>query len=291
MRRRPPCRPRGLPRLLQIDILRRQAVPFVATAPPRNRQDTNHRLLNLIGENRNMKNLVFASLLCGTLAQMGTGCIVTSGDPPVPGYFDVAWTLHEGRNATAIQGCGQGRIAEVVAENVRNKQQYIDLFTCTNRTGLTSSVPPGDYDVWVNVYNDDQLASADLIAQSGFQRVTVFDGETIPLDFFFPAGGFFELTWSITDDFGPDAECADVGADGVSVLANLVGPNTAIDDVFDCFELQAITPQMLLGEYVLSVSLLDGQESLNQVSTAEPARLEYGNHVYEIGHFEFLLDE
>lgn len=236
-----------------------------------------------------MKKLVFASLLCGILAQVGTGCIVSSN--PADGYFDVAWILTEGADNTAIQGCGDGVTAEVVAEDIVTSQQYIDLFDCVDGSGITSAIPAGDYDVWVNVYNGTDVSSSNLIAQSGFQRTSILDGETVVLDLSFPAGGFFELSWTIEDELGPGAACADVAADGVSVLSTLVGPNTAIDDVFDCSAMSAITPQMLLGEYVVSVSLLDGEQSLNQVSTADPVTLQFGNEVVDLGIFDFVLTQ
>lgn len=237
-----------------------------------------------------MKTLVFASLLCGTLLQMGTGCIIVD-DGGAPGFLDVQWTLTEGPDNIPLQGCVEGITAEVIAEDVDTGQQYIDLYDCSAGAGITSSLPAADYDVWVNVYNGENVSNADLIAQSGFSRVSIIDGETVPVDFEFPAGAAFGLTWSITDDLGPGAECADVGADGVSVLATLVGTDTATDDIFNCVDQSAVTPQMLLGDYVVSVSLLDGEQSLNQISTAESVSLDYGNQVYDLGDFEFTLTE
>lgn len=237
-----------------------------------------------------MKNLVFAPLLCGTLLQMSVGCVVVSDDG-APGFLDVQWTLTEGPNSTPFQGCAEGITAEVVAEDIDTGQQYTDLYDCSAGAGITSMLPAADYDVWVNVYNGENVTNADLIAQSGFTRISIIDGETVQIDFEFPAGASFELTWSITDDLGPDATCEDVNANGVSVLATLVGTDTATDDIFDCIDLSALTPQMLLGEYVVSVSLLDGEESLNQVSTAESVSLDYGNQIYDLGDFEFILAE
>jgi hypothetical protein len=243
-----------------------------------------------------MKKLLWTTLLCSALAHLAAGCIIVTDPPPDPpppppgpGFLDVTWTLTAGVNDVPIAGCVEGVTTEVVTENIATRAQYIDLFDCADSAGRTSQIAPGDYDVWVNVYNRRNLATADLIAQSGFLRVRVRSNEIVPVRFFFPAGGFFTLTWSITDDFGPDAECDDVAADGVSVLSTLVGPNTAIDDIFDCFRFEATTPQMLLGNYVVSVSLLDGNRSLNRINVADAYSLDYGNQVEDLGHFEFEL--
>jgi hypothetical protein len=234
-----------------------------------------------------MKKLVLASLLCGTLAQGGTGCTTTSD--PEPGYFNVEWTLTEGADDTPIQGCAEGVTAEVVAENIDTGEQLIDRFDCVNGGGITAAIPAGDYDVWVNVYNGTDVSSSDLIAQSGSQRTAIIDGETVPLTLSFPAGASFELSWTITDDVGPNAQCGDVTADGVSVLSTLVGTDTAFDDVFNCTAMSAVTPQMLLGDYVVSVSLLNGEQSLNEVSTADAVTLQFGNQLVDLGIFDFVL--
>lgn len=259
-----------------------------------------------------MKKLLWTALLCSAVAHMAAGCIIVDdSDPdpypqpdptpdptpdpdPVPvgpGLLDVTWTLTEGLDEVLIDGCVEGVTAEIVAEDIATAEQYIDLFDCVDGAGQTSDIPAGEYDVWVNVYNGVDVTTSDLIAQSGFEAVTILGDDIVPVDFVFPTGGYFFLSWSITDELGPDALCEDVAADGVSVLSTLVGPDTAIDDLYDCNAYEATTPQMLLGEYVLAVSLLDGEASLNEVTVPQQFTLDYGNHTVDLGDFEFVLTQ
>lgn len=252
-----------------------------------------------------MKNLLWTTLLCSALAPMAAGCFVTVDDPnptppptptppppppPTPagpGVLDVTWTLTAGLDPVTIEGCSEGVTAEIVAEDTTTGEQYIDVYDCAALGGQTTERPAGEYDVWVNIYNGLDVLTDDLIAQSDYQTVIVQGDDIVPLDFFFPAGGFVFLTWSITDAFGPDATCEDVPADGVSVLSTLVGPDTAIDDIYNCSDFEATTPELLLGEYVVSVSLLNGDESLNLVSVTDPVSLEYGHQVVDLQNFVF----
>lgn len=239
-----------------------------------------------------MKRLFFASLLCGTLAQAGTGCVVvTEEDPVVDGVFDVQWFLTEGPTNEPTAACGDGVTAEIVAKDTFSGEEYSAVYDCQDFRGQTGLLPGGEYDVWVNIFNGPDIFNDDLIAQSvAPQRAVIdIDGSAVPLDFEFPAGAYISLTWDIDDGQGPGAQCEDLNADGVSVLATLVGPNTAIDDVYNCSDYAATTPQVLVGEYFVTVNLLSGQESLNEATTEDNFFLEFGNQVYDLGNFAFTL--
>ena len=239
-----------------------------------------------------MKKLFFASLLCGTMAQAGTGCVVvTEEDPVVEGVFDVQWILTEGPTDDPGAGCGDGVTAEIVAKDTFSGEEYSTIYDCEDGGGQTGLLPAGEYDVWVNIFNGPDIFNDALIAQAvDPQRATIdVDGSVVLLDFEFPAGAYIGLTWSVDDGLGEGAQCEDLNADGVSVLATLVGTDTAFDDIYNCSDYAATTPQLLVGEYFVTVNLLDGQESLNEATTEDNFFLEFGNQLYDLGNFTFYL--
>jgi hypothetical protein len=103
--------------------------------------------------------------------------------------------------------------------------------------------------------------------------------------------GSFGLTWTIADD-GRSARCADVNAGEVRVASTLVGPDgTTYDDFFSCIDGEAITPGLVLGDYRVGVTLVDGaRASLHQPLLIE-ASLDFGNAFVDLGSVEFALEE
>jgi hypothetical protein len=230
-----------------------------------------------------MNKLVFAALLLGGLTQ-ATGCIIVSDDDDETGYFNVSWNLTEGANDTTASTC-PGDTVEVVSERVGGTQ-FVDLYDCVDGSGETAALPLGDYNVWVNVKQGDTLMAQSFLGTASID----LDGETVPIGFDIAIdGGYFGLTWSMTDDLA-DLTCGDVGAGGVSVLSTLIGPNTGIDDIFDCTDGSATTPKLDLGDYTIVVSLLDAvDDSVLGASMPRETSLDYGNELNDLGNFEFVF--
>jgi hypothetical protein len=234
-----------------------------------------------------MKKLVFAALLCGGIAQLGTGCIITSSDPDEPIYYDgtisASWTLVSG-DANVQVGCPDGATTiEVVTENVDTGNQIVDQFDCVDGGGVIERAP-GTYDIWTRLTDDTALLT---YAQSTLVTVSVEAGVDTPADFTFSIDrGSFYLTWDITDAGNPaGCDIADIG--DVSVTSTVVGdPGTFYDDVTPCAQYEFTTPGLPLDSYVVSVALLDAANEL-AVYVADPveADIEYGNHFNDLGNF------
>lgn len=241
-----------------------------------------------------MKKLVFAALLCGGIAQMGTGCIITSDEPIAPppppppiedGTISASWTLVSG-DANAVVGCPDGATTiEVITEDVADNQ-IVDKFYCTDGGGVIER-EPGVYDIWTRLTDDTSVLT---YAQSTLTTVTVEEGIDTPADFTFSIDrGSFYLTWNITDA-GDPAGCDVSGIGDVSVTSTVVGdPGTFYDDIAPCEQYEFTTPGLPLDSYVVSVALLDAVNEL-AVYVAEPveADIEYGNHFNDLG--DFTLD-
>lgn len=234
-----------------------------------------------------MKKLVFAALLCGGIAQLGTGCIITSSGPDDPIYYDgtisASWNLVSG-DANTLVGCPDGATTiEVITENVANGNQIVDQFDCINGGGVIERAP-GTYDIWTRLTDDTALLT---YAQSTLITVSVEAGVDTPADFTFSIDrGSFYLTWDIAYAGDPTGcDIADIG--DVSVTSTVVGdPGTFYDDVAPCAQYEFTTPGLPLDSYVVSVALLDAANEF-AVYVADPveADIEYGNHFNDLGNF------
>ena len=106
-----------------------------------------------------MKKLVFAALLCGGIAQLGTGCIITSSDddPNViyDGTISASWVLVSGDGNTPV-GCPDGATTmEVITEDLTG-YQIVDKFDCALGGGLIDR-EPGTYDIWTRLADDTSV--------------------------------------------------------------------------------------------------------------------------------------
>jgi hypothetical protein len=194
------------------------------------------------------------------------------------GWLDVAWNVDP--------NCGSGVTAEVVSE-LEGGITYIDLYDCVDGDGITAPLPAGDYLLWVNILD----VGDNRIAQSFYDRVTVSPNTTTVVEEFYILRdeAFFYASWELVDQNDSPLTCAQFGADGVSILATLVGPNTATDDIFDCVDGEGYTEPLPLGEYEIVVYLLDDNVVLGE-SMGQTASLLWGNQVEDLGHFIFEDD-
>jgi hypothetical protein len=264
-----------------------------------------------------MKNFVLTALLCGSVAQLG-GCIIVGDDggsdpppppppdanepppdanepPPGPGEFLVTWILLGGEVVGGVQGevtCPPNGVdIRITADPLDTTgPDEVFLYLCTDGTAPADELEPGAYDVWVDLLDADE----NLIAQSDIQAGLVVDfDEVIPLDIEFSVdAGKFIFTWTITDD-GVPTTCDDAGAEEVGLLLTVAGTTFADDYLFPCEADQGVTrPLPIADAYVGDIDLLDNSTVPPRVlGSADAANmtLDYGNHLNDLGNFEFVL--
>ncbi|WP_428263016.1 hypothetical protein [Haliangium sp.] len=263
-----------------------------------------------------MKKLALITLLFGSVAQLGTGCIIISDDDgggpierpdayvpppppppdayvPIPGDFVIEWELLAGDNDTVVT-CppGSDDIAVIIDPdpNVDN-DETCTLFDCSAGSDLTGTFPPGLYDIQVKlgVYNSD-CSEVELHAESNLEvDVDLGDGERITVPFSFSVDrAFISLAWDITVNDAP-ASCDDVDVDSqvVSILSTAGSDGTGYDVEIDCTVGEGVSPKLPFDEYVVSVSLIDvpgggvipGHDPVNVPNVV----LEYGNQYNDLG--------
>ncbi len=241
-----------------------------------------------------MKKLVFAALMLGGLAQT-TGCIITSDDDDDDdvvntAQFDVTWDLTEGESEVAAACADWGIETIQVVSAPTTGTEYIDLYNCTDGFNATDPLPLGDYTVWVNALD----AGDNMVAQSNSQMSTLdLGGDLVPLTFSFPVdGGYFALTWDLVDTGDNVLTCSEVGSGGVGVLSTIVGTADAYDDLFNCEDGEGVTAKVDVADYTVVVDILDTAEPPGSLGSSEPrtVSIDYGNHLNDLGNFEFVFD-
>jgi hypothetical protein len=267
-----------------------------------------------------MKKLVLATLLCGSVAQLG-GCIIVGDDdgddpppPPPPDANDpqpdantepppaqlvVSWTLLGGEPVDGVQGevtCPPNGVDIFVTADpdpAVADDETIFQYDCVDGVTVVEKLFPGTYDVWLELLDADGT----LVAQSDIQEgVVLAPDELTELTFDFSVDrGKFALTWTILEAGAP-SNCANVGADDVSLLLTIADTAEGDDFIFSCDAGQGVSDPLPLEEYVIVVTLLDSgldptDPADDEVLGASEPRpneiLKLGNDFVDLGNFTF----
>ena len=227
-----------------------------------------------------MKTITRLALLSALLAP-ATGCIFVSDDDPDPdpdpdqtGTLDVTWNLLDDG---AAAGC-PGPDATIVAQPAGGGSPYQDIYDCADGGGLAADLPVGDYTVWVDISD-----GSTLLAQSEAVDLSVDAGDLIDVIYDIDvANGFFDVSWEIAG-----SSCSGVNAGGVSVLSTLSGTTQGIDDVFDCADGEnpaiATTGALPIGDYVVSVAVLDQSDLAIGEADEIQESITFGNEFVDLG--------
>src|SRR5262249_51443448 len=106
--------------------------------------------------------------------------------------------------------------------------------------------------------------------------------------------GRFHVEWDIQFTGGAPASCGDAGpagADGLSVLSTLAGPNSATDDVFPCSQFAGDTGDLPLGDYTIAIDLLKGNNPADPRSSPaiRSGTIDLGEEVVDLQPVLFVV--
>ena len=237
-----------------------------------------------------MKKLVMSALLFATAAQ-AAGCIFVSGDDDGGGTATVqaTWSIF---NDDAAAACPDGATTAAVNAQLGNDSPFVDLYDCSAGSGVADNLPAGDYTVWVELTDD---SGAVLYAQSEAAAISLSDGELATADFQIDAyNGFFDVGWFVTDPGGAEVGCAGVAnQNGVSVLSTNSSTTEGTDSIFNCADGEdpsfVTTDPVAVGDYVVSLSLLDQNDLAIGGSADIVTSIDHGNEFVDLGVVEISL--
>jgi len=239
-----------------------------------------------------MKKLVMSALLFATAAQ-AAGCIFVSGDDDDDGggtaTVSASWSIF---NDDAAAACPPGATTAAVNAQRGSETPFVDLYDCSDGAGVADNLPAGDYTVWVELTDDTGSA---LYAQSESFAVSLSDGELVEAAFEIDAyNGFFDVGWFVTDAGGTEVGCAGVAnQNGVSVLSTNSSTTEGTDSIFNCADGEdpnfVTTDPVAVGDYVVSLSLLDQGDLAIGASADVVTSIGHGNEFVDLGVVEISL--
>ena len=217
-----------------------------------------------------MKNLVLASLLSAA----AVGCTTTE-----VGHIQATWQVAsiDSAGTTTEIGCPQGidtaALHTVLASpdgtaldpcTSPNSNCYVDLFNCTDGTGVSSALPAANYLTWIELTNTDGSQSY-ATSTAAFVDITNADQQFSAqiLD----NGGYFRLSWTLMgEQSGQTLACADTAAassanGSVETTATITGGTAALSDKFNCEDHFGYSAGLPEGSYTVQVDALDSTDA------------------------------
>ena len=172
-------------------------------------------------------------------------------------------------------GCPQDAAMHVTAVNTLTDEKIVNIYDCSPGTGLTETMPQGEYDVWIDVTSEDESV---FFAQSILQTITLGEERAfVSVGDILIDDGYFELDWTFVDS----EQCVD----GILAALTPVGTSDLIEFEFDCNAGYGITLPVPVGSYTVSIGI-DGSKS---ESPPFEATIDFGNQIADLGSFVFEI--
>ena len=184
------------------------------------------------------------------------------------GQLDVAWDPEP--------DCPEGATTTQVVSSDESGFEFVDIYWCDDFSGVTGPLPLGNYEVFVNLTDTDEL---ELFAQSFVEEVGLFgEGETATLDFGFVSDrAFIHASWTVVGG------CQ---AAGIATV-ELVSDGEVLASA-GCSQAAFESEPVALGERNLYLRTLEADGTTIISTTAvQVADLEFGNQLIDLGSFEF----
>jgi cysteine-rich repeat protein len=218
----------------------------------------------------------------------GDGCSATCELEVPPRHITAAWTFKD-LTGDVTTGCPAGfDSVKLVATTPDGAASYETTFTCAAGAGTSDLVPPGQYDVHVEVF--DSQAPATVYATSLPGRVDVSLGDAPYATTIYNDAGYFSFDWQLRGAISlMDLMCQQTGA--TTVRATITGPTSA-QPTFPCADATGFTIPLLAGTtYSVTLEVFDinlfrmgGAAALTNRTIAGP------NGVTALGEQILLLD-
>jgi hypothetical protein len=243
-----------------------------------------------------MKNFVLASLL----PVAAVGCTTTAD----VGHIQANWTMKsvDASGNTTPTGCPVGfdtAAMHTVAASPDgtlldpctsvNSNCFIDLFNCSDMTGVSSALPAQNYLTWLEITTHDG-SGVWATSTQGFLDITNVD-----LSFhtdILVNGGYFRLSWSLMGaNSGAPLSCAQTAASSaangfVQTTATISGTGIMLSDKFTCEDHFGYSAPLPAANYQV---LVDARDASNTPIVTQPVQINntigaIPNDIVDLGH-------
>jgi hypothetical protein len=232
-----------------------------------------------------MNKLLLGSLLVATVGQ-AAGCIIVDESNRTIG---ANWSIKTANQQVAcLPGFNTARVISHPHQRASTdtSADIIDLFNCDARSGITAPLPADEYDVWVEIINQNGTA---VYAQSVPAYV---DLRSVDADVSFDIHtdkGYFFLDWAL---FGRNS-AAPLACSQVPGLAKISLDTTPATQptLFDCNQQAGYSQAYSAGVYQVAVAALNGQQqSLGESGTFANKQIQAPNQINNLGTAMILID-
>ena len=243
-----------------------------------------------------MKNVILGSLF----AVAAVGCTSTES-----GHIQANWQFADidAAGQTTATGCPAGwdtaELHTVAASpdgtaldtcSSPASDCYIDLFNCTDMTGISAPLPAQNYLTWIVItdstgvnppYATSTEAFVDITAQDLSYNAQILNN-----------GGYFRMSWSLMgESSGQPLSCAETDASSaaggsVEAVSTISGTSIAFTDKFNCEDHFGYSAGLPAGPYTIAVDALNAQnQALGSQSTVRSAVIgSTPNDINDLGH-------
>jgi len=241
-----------------------------------------------------MKNYVLGSLLALAAAPM-VACTTSTTDAHIaaswsfktlatnsttgcPSGFDTAALYTQAADASG---------APIGTCTAASATCFIDLFNCTDNSGVSAPLPPQNYITWLEVTDH---SGATVYAQSLSQIVDVTDVDkavTFPI---LNDGGYFELAWNLVGAVSNSTLSCSVAPGGVEAVSTVSGTSQMVSDIFTCSDGSGVTAPLLAAAYTVSVDAMNSAMQAVGVAPAINGTVQVQNQVTKLGTITIPID-
>jgi cysteine-rich repeat protein len=194
----------------------------------------------------------------------GDGCssACTTETPRTDAYISATWQLKNIVTNTTT-ACPQGfDTAALYSQPVNSSGAptgavIVDLFNCSASTGTSAPLPPGLYQVWIEIANHDNTSKY-ATSLSAYVDVTTSD-KTFSAEIL-NDGGYFQLAWTLRGaNTNNQLTCAQAGAAGglEAIGTDVSNSSNSASDIFDCEDGAGVTAGYSAATYTISVAALN----------------------------------
>lgn len=241
------------------------------------------------------------AFVTATLVSQTAACVVeTRGRDHGGGSADVAtisarWAFRNMADG-ATTPCPAGfDTVELLAQPVGDSgaplgDPNVDLFDCAAATGLSTDLPPGVYQAWIEVRSHDLQA---LYAQSLSQVLDVRQADESFSTDILNDGGYFQLSWDlVAASTNRPLDCSQVsGVDSIlAVSTSMADAHRVYDDRRACADHAGVTAGLLQGTYTITIDAMAGDRSLGAATALTNQTIAGQNQVTPLGTITIPID-